>query len=137
MAFPRETWPEGHWRVGSAEGVLARFYLTHGRFGDALPHARNQLESYRMQIVEDHTWTMDARVILGLCLLELDRFQEAEAHFLRAYGAYEEAGDREQPRAQELVSHLVTLYGGWGRPEEKARFRRLLLPAEEEGAGRS
>ena len=135
VEFARDTWPGGHWRVGGAEGSLAQFYLTFNRPGEALPYARNQLESFRVQIAEEHAWTTEARVVLGLCLLELDRFQEAEPYFLRAYDAFVTSGGMEHPQTQQLVGRIVTMYRRWGRSEEEARFRRFLLPPEEGGGG--
>jgi serine/threonine-protein kinase len=124
----QETWPEGHWRVGSAEGALALFYLRHERPAEALPHARKQLESYRVQIAEEHSWTNQARVLLGISLLELERFEEAEPYLLHAYGAFVDQVGVEHDQTQELIRRLVTLYEGMGNPEEANRYRRLRKP---------
>lgn len=126
-AAAHRAWPEGHWRVGQAEGSIALFYLRHGRPDDALPHARNQLESYRVQIAEEHAWTIEAGVVVGVCLMELDRFQEAEPYLLNGYEAFAASQGLEHPKTQELVRHLVTLYRKWGRPSEEQRFRQLVL----------
>lgn len=136
LAVAHRAWPEGHWRVGQVEGAIALFHLRHGRPRDALPYARNQLESYRVQIAEEHAWTTEARVVLGVCLLELDRFEEAEPYLLKGYEALVASQGLEHPRTQELVQHLVTLYQGWNKPAEESRFRQLLSASPDEGGSR-
>lgn len=137
LAYAHETWPQGHWRVGGAEGALVVFHMRHGRPEQALLHSRQQLESYRAQIGEDHAWTNNARVSLGACLQDLDRFPEAEPYLLEGFDAFREYAGMDHPQTQQLVARLISLYEDWGRPAEAQRFRELLVQESEGTAERS
>lgn len=126
----RETWPEGHWRVGRTNETLATFFLGHDKPGEALPHAREALESYVTQIADEHQWTNRARLLLGTCLAELGRNQEAESHYLRVFDAFMKFAGVEHQDTQAMIHRLIDLYERLGNVQEAEHYRGMLLPEE-------
>lgn len=65
--------------------------------------------------------------ILGAALAGQGRYAEAEPLLVESYPVLAASiGERAKP-TQEIVESLVSLYQGWGRPEEERRYRALLL----------
>jgi DNA repair ATPase RecN len=63
--------------------------------------------------------------VLGQCLIQTNRLDEAEQHLLRV----EQLSRRYTVRpedARRLLKQLVELYAAWNKPEEAERWRRQL-----------
>jgi serine/threonine-protein kinase len=99
-------------RCAEAEPVLAR--------GVAIGVARLGDESQDLAKV---------RVKYAECLLDLRRYAEAEAQALAALpvmrGSLGEGGDW----TQRTIRLLADVYGGWGKPTEAERYRKLATKA--------
>jgi non-specific serine/threonine protein kinase/serine/threonine-protein kinase len=72
---------------------------------------------------------------LGQCLTALGRFEESERLLTGSYRILQAARGERYATTQAAVNGLVSLYAAWGRPDEAARYRRL-LPAISVGAMR-
>lgn len=59
----------------------------------------------------------------GECLVQLERYAEAESCFLKAHAAMVEAHGGETDRSRRVVEQLMQLYDAWGRPEEAAAWK--------------
>ena len=63
----------------------------------------------------------------GICLIKLWKFAEAEKQLLIALPTLRDtAGDKDKmtPRA---IRRLVELYQEWGKPDQAAKYRSLLI----------
>lgn len=61
-------------------------------------------------------------LLLGDCLTELGRYQEAEQLLLEGYRVLREEQDQ---AARDAVERLVSLYDAWGKPDLAAEYRAL------------
>jgi serine/threonine-protein kinase len=71
-----------------------------------------------------------SRAGLGVCLLRLGRFQEAEGHLVFALDVERNTLGESHERVLHVVSNLVELYEAWGKPDEAAKYRSLLQDSE-------
>ena len=68
-----------------------------------------------------------ARSEWGACLLQLGRLAEAEEPLLQAYRTFRPSGEAPATvLARTALRHLIELYRAQDRPEEAAKYRRLL-----------
>jgi tetratricopeptide (TPR) repeat protein len=67
----------------------------------------------------------------GSCLADLGRYEDAEAYLLGAYQNLVNTTGAADVRTIYALNHVVELYEAWGKPEEAARYRRLLTAQEE------
>jgi tetratricopeptide (TPR) repeat protein len=100
---------------------------------EALPKQRRSLDWLERERWLDPTAPRDpARTSyrLGVCLLRMDRYADAESYLV---AAYEQFGSREVSDAEQLgaLKGLVELYKAWGQPEKAAEYRARLREAEE------
>ena len=70
--------------------------------------------------------TLFSTIKLAGFLREAGRFAEAERLLLAAQDEQGHAGTEAHPGSPQLVSALVALYEGWGRPDEATRWRAQL-----------
>jgi tetratricopeptide (TPR) repeat protein len=59
-------------------------------------------------------------------LIELNRFEDAEARLLSGYRTFKEAQGDSGERTRDTIDQLVALYERWGKPERAEVFRALL-----------
>jgi len=129
LAVSENHWPDGHWRVGAANGNLGDFYLAQGDTAAAEPLHRRKVEIYAATLGPDHSWTAFARATLGTCLTHLRRFAEAEQLLLEGYADLRSISGDDNRYTQDTLRRLVALYEAWGKPELAVEYRRSLLPA--------
>jgi len=126
LAFARESWPRGSWRIGEAATAVARFYLYRQRFADAEPYLRETVEVYSETLGPTHGWTANAESILGSALRELGRYEEAEELLVRGFEdllAGPGPGDR---WTLDALRRVVEFYEVTGRAPEAARYRAMI-----------
>jgi len=78
----------------------------------------------------DHRNTGSARMIHGMCLLELDRYKEAEAELLEAHSVLSTSIGETHPQTLDAARNLVEVYEKLGKPEKAAKYRALLKENE-------
>jgi tetratricopeptide (TPR) repeat protein len=105
---------------------LGRFLIEQERFGEAEPQLREGLELYQRHLPPNHVWTSEARGLLGTCLGNLGRFEEAEGLLIQSYEALRAAGDSEKRRTEDALERLVDLYDVWGRGAQAETYRSQL-----------
>ena len=79
---------------------------------------------------EDRWFTLMSPVYYGRCLLELDRYEDAETVLQTTYAGVKELNGEEHESTQSALAALVDLYEAWGKPEQAAEWRAK-LPREE------
>jgi hypothetical protein len=66
------------------------------------------------------------QVLLGNCLTNLHRFDDAQPMLLEGYAVLAKASTAQPSRRREALVGIVTLYERWGKPAKAADFRALL-----------
>jgi Flp pilus assembly protein TadD len=70
-----------------------------------------------------------SRLMLGVCLSKMARFEEAESEMLEAIRVFESfQGDKVQLIA--AYGRIADFYALWGKPEKEAQYRKLAQPAD-------
>ena len=73
----RATFPEDHWRVASAHGVVATILERAGLWLPAEADRAAELRIYSVALGPDHSWTTQSRIRHAKVLAELGRMDEA------------------------------------------------------------
>jgi eukaryotic-like serine/threonine-protein kinase len=131
-ALTEAVYPPDHWRVARVTRRVGEAYRAGGDCAAADPHLRAALSIFQDALGPDHTWTALSRARVGTCLVELGRLKEAEELLLASYASFLGATENNAASIVPALEGLVRLYEVLGRPEEEARYRRLLADA---GAG--
>jgi len=67
----------------------------------------------------------------GVCLLDVNRFTEAEAQLLVAHRRFRSLVGDNQMEVRWTLKNLVALYCAWGKPEKAAQYQALLAGEKE------
>jgi eukaryotic-like serine/threonine-protein kinase len=129
-ALTEAAYPADHWRAARATGRVGVAYMDGGDCAAAEPHLRTAFATYRTALGADHTWAAQARALLGTCLVELGRLPEAEETLLASHASFGATTESNPASVVPSLEGLVRLYQALGRPDEEARYRRLLADAE-------
>ena len=130
----RTTHRPDHWRVGRAALNVGRAHREAGACHRAEPFFREALQVYTVELGGDHLWTARPRIMLGACLLELERADEAEETLLRAEAVLANSSGAPPALWEDTLATLVRLYEAQGRVEEATRYRTLLAERRGDGA---
>jgi eukaryotic-like serine/threonine-protein kinase len=121
----------GRRRWGVAEPItqesltsLAELRLAQHRYAEAEALLR---ESLAAQAPATAWQPYDRQSLLGLSLIEQERFADAESQLLAAYSGLEERKTGiplpDRTSLQETVERIVQLYTRWGAPDKAAEWR--------------
>ena len=83
LDLARRTFPGDHWRVGSAQNLVATIRERQGLWTEAEADRAEALRIHTVALGADHSWTTLSRIRHANVLVELGRFDEA-ARALRA-----------------------------------------------------
>jgi serine/threonine protein kinase/tetratricopeptide (TPR) repeat protein len=130
LRIAREEHGDWHRETNHARLTLSSVYQGAGRPADAERLMREQLA-----LLEEH-WpghrdVYVAKFVIGTCLLDQQKFEEAEGYLLEAYERLiarraERAADTRPPPRGASGEKLVELYEAWGKPEQAAEWRAKL-----------
>jgi serine/threonine protein kinase len=103
--------------------------LQFGQPGEAEPILRECLAIREKQMPGDFR-VFNARSLLGRALLGQQKYAEAEPMLLQGYEGLKQR-EAKVPRTSfvlpyEVAEWLVQLYDGWGKPEQAAKWRKVL-----------
>ncbi|MDX2000583.1 MAG: tetratricopeptide repeat protein [Thermoanaerobaculia bacterium] len=79
----------------------------------------------------DDGWTLAAKRLLGLALVDLGRFAAAEEQLAEVYHRSVEADGKNSPRAYQGADNLARLYRAWNRPADAETWRARASPKPE------
>jgi tetratricopeptide (TPR) repeat protein len=103
--------------------------LVEGKYAEAEALARECLATREIVIPDDFR-TFNARSMLGGSLLGQRKYQAAEPLLLSGYEGLKQREDKipaaGKPRPKEALERLVRLYEETNRPDEAARWKKLL-----------
>ena len=87
---------------------------------------REAVGTFRRTFPPTNTMTADAESVLGECLTDLRRYDEAEPLLLKSYKTIFDYKGNSTKLAQQALRRLVKLYEAEGKPEKAAQYRELL-----------
>jgi tetratricopeptide (TPR) repeat protein len=118
-----------HPDLALALALLGAGRLQQQRSAEAEPVLREAL-AIREAKVPDAWLTSDARWLLGGALLGQQKYAEAEPLLLQGYEGLMQRRDKipaaRRRRPTESLERLVQLYDAWGKPDEAAKWRKVL-----------
>jgi serine/threonine-protein kinase len=118
----RAVYGDDHFRTITAMSNLASVYVKRKEFARAESILREVVERYA-KISPDHWNTGLARIKLGRTLVQLQRYQEAEAQILAGYEIAMKQTNPSVSWLQEARKDLVMIYEALHEPEKAAKFR--------------
>ncbi len=126
----RDKLPPGN--VSTARGItsLGRLYVQLGKPRQAEPLLREAMDrATRTRRSGDNGYEIAGiRGLLGRCLLEMDRYDDAEPELLAAVQRLQQQQGPPR-RVRPVIKSLVALYEAWDKPDEAAQWRAK-LPGE-------
>jgi len=109
--------------------ALAEGLARQGQLDEAASLHTETLEKAR-RTMPDH-WRLAMMLsYYGDCLVQLERYDDAEAVLTESHRKLEKTFGQDDSRTSKITGQLVTLYDAWERPDAAARWRAE-LPAEE------
>lgn len=127
LALQRSRLGETHFDTLMTRMTLAK--TAYDRAEHALAADRYQaLAADFAEAYPDHFMGGIARTMRGRCLMELERFEEAESALIPAYDHMAATVGPEHGHAAEVARTLADLYGRWGRHEQQERWASLAGP---------
>ncbi len=111
-----------------ARNNLASLLDELGRHDEADPLYRETLAVAKRALPPGHYMTLIFKRNHGGCLTALGRYQQAEPLLLSSYTGLKSALGPDNQHTRQALDNLITLYDRWGRPDEAARWRKVLAP---------
>jgi serine/threonine-protein kinase len=102
---------------------LASALLPQGRPAEAEPLARKALRIFQESTSAPAWRVADARSVLGACLAEMGRYQEAEPLLVSSYSTLKKDPGDGAKYAPDALQRVVTLYTAWGNPARADVYR--------------
>ena len=119
----RQRLGESHKSVADTKKNFAALLLTRGEPATAGVLLDQALTVLRRSMPESD-WTLaDAEGVLGMYLLDLGCFEEAESILIKSYRIISEVKGDQAIHTRNAASRLVELYEAWGREEEAEKYR--------------
>lgn len=127
LSIRRERQGEEHIDTAILLVALADTMNQRGQGEEALPLAELAVRLRSRALPAEHWSVMSARSVLGGVPVRLRRFDEAEQHLLDAERAFRGAPGGSPKRLIDTRTRLVELYEQWGKPEQVATWREMLM----------
>jgi tetratricopeptide (TPR) repeat protein len=109
--------------LAGCDVLFARAALIERRFADAESHARRSLKRLDEKKASTRIYVLQAQSLLGGALTGQGAFAEAESLVINSCeGLLNHAQAVGYPR-RDAFARVVTLYEGWGKPDEAAAWR--------------
>ena len=113
-----------HPRILQCMSTLATLYRNQGQYAKAEPLFR---ERWKQHVIHwpTHRSKIDAENLLGICLMLMGRFEEAERHLLDSHRDLQTVGESVPSTVQGIYCYrLATLYDRWKKPELATEWRK-------------
>jgi hypothetical protein len=94
-----------------------------GKHEEAVALFATTIESARGSLPKGHWYTGVFLTKYGRCLIDLERFAEAEAALTEAHFILAAALGADHRRTGLVATELVNLYTAWDRPEQAAKWQ--------------
>ena len=119
----REFLGEDNPMTHSSFSLVGEVYRKQGRLEESESMHVTGLERARESLGSDHWYTGIMLRRYGACLLDMSRYDEAEATLLEAYEALKDEPGRGALRTKPVFDLMVRLYDATDRPQEAEVWR--------------
>ncbi|MFQ5590181.1 MAG: tetratricopeptide repeat protein, partial [Phycisphaerae bacterium] len=92
----------------------------------ALPLFESALRGAKQLLPEGDQLRSIMRAAYGACLVELERYEEAELQLAAAYAMMQQSPTRSDAVVRRLLTELIAVYDKLGRDDEAERYRQSL-----------
>jgi len=123
LAIRRKSLGNERPEVADCLAGLAWVLVVTGRASEGEQFARAAVEIRRKKLPADSPDTVRSEGVLGICLVKLHRFDEAEPLLLKSYDFLSTKEPKQQVTRMTL-EHIITLYEAWGKPDKAAEWRK-------------
>ncbi|MHC5112080.1 MAG: tetratricopeptide repeat protein [Planctomycetota bacterium] len=123
LAIQRKTLPAEHPATARTLVSMGMLYLSQGDPKKAEARVNEALIMSRKVLPEGHLQTAEAESILGSCLAQQARFEEAERLLLNSHDLIVAARGENAPISVNARNRIAELYDAWKKPEKARQFR--------------
>jgi serine/threonine protein kinase/tetratricopeptide (TPR) repeat protein len=116
---------EDHKRVADAKTKLAEVFLKRQEPAKAYELLTQALEVFLQTVPQDHWSFAEARGVMGVYLITVGSYEEAELKLIESYQVIRGRKGLESRYTQKTLERLVALYESWDKPTEAKRYRCL------------
>jgi len=121
----RRVLPPDHPNILKSLTNLAGVIMVQGKVAVAAPLFQEVVDVASKTSGENNPFVLQAKLSYGLCLLKLERFQEAETPLLESYCGWKAARGPKNQDTRAALCQLIKLYDLWEKPEKSAEYRAL------------
>ncbi len=135
LGIRRRILPFGHPDTVDALDEFVQVLMRNGKPDEAEPIMRECLDRYQQRLEPADRRFPVMQALLGECLLQLGRFDEAEPLLLDSYELLHSVSGA-GTETSDTIQVLVQLYDAWNRPDHAAEWRARLRrePTGDNGA---
>ena len=112
------------------EDTLAVLLHLRGKNEDAVLEFEQLAAAAEDLAGKDRWFTVMSSVHYGRCLLELQRFNDAESVLQTVYDGFKDLNGEDHENTRSALAAIIKLYDAWGKPEKAAEYRALLQESE-------
>ena len=105
--------------------VLGRILVGKGNPAAAEPLLREAVARYRETLPQGRVRIARAQSELGVCLVALGNYDEAEQLLLESFAAVSGGGTEHGTLKSQALERLVDLYEAWGKPEAATTYLEM------------
>jgi len=108
-------------------GRLAVVNLESGDAIGAERRFREALRIYTAALGAEHSWTGEARALMGSAMASQGRYPDAEVELLAGLAVIDASRESGAPATRRRVlGRMIDFYEAWERPADAERYRALL-----------
>lgn len=125
LAVYSRAYPDDHTRIGQTLMMIGNIHNAQQQFPAAEAPMRRALAIFQKNLTPEHQLIALTHGALGQCLTNLGQYQEAKTHLLTSATILQNNPNAKNQYRATLTT-LVDLYTTWPRPDEAAKYQRLL-----------
>jgi tetratricopeptide (TPR) repeat protein len=126
LAMKLKIFGENNPNVGVSFNNLARVLQFEHDYPAAESEYRHAIEAYRNAFPANHWEIATIESLLGSCLTEERRFQDAEPLLLKSYPIIKANFGDSHNRTRVALRRIVDLYTAWGQPQKAAPYVAMM-----------
>ena len=126
LNMKRKIFGSEHREVADALLGLGYFLLNSDQSREAERYFRESLALWQRWPSEEQVKIATARSLLGSCLTALRRFDEAEPLLEESASVLAKRHGERHPTTLRALRRVISLYESWDRPEQVAKYRKML-----------
>jgi tetratricopeptide (TPR) repeat protein len=123
LTIQRRMFPETHTLTARTINLLIEYRLGAGHVDEALALADESVDKLRKLLPRDHWYLAVAESIRAACLIEQQRYEEAEALLVESHDRIAAAQGELSEFAIRALGHRIELHDAWYGPEAAEPLR--------------